>query len=72
MNQYDVIKATLTIRMMWRVVIQTVSFDRTTLTIELILMFKTNTSYFTGSSQLNKDFFFIFVTPSEMYIHMAA
>lgn len=38
------------------------------------LMLKTNTSYFTGSSQLNKIFFFIliFVTPSEIYIHMAA
>lgn len=36
------------------------------------LMLKTNTSYFTGSSQLNKRFFFIFVTPSEIYIHMAA
>lgn len=39
-------------------------------------MFKTSTSYFTGSSQLNKDrffvVFFIFVTPSEIYIHMAA
>lgn len=37
------------------------------------LMLKTNTSYFTGSSQLNnRFFFFIFVTPSEIYIHMAA
>jgi len=37
------------------------------------LMLKTNTSYFTGSSQLNKRFFFfVFVTPSEIYIHMAA
>lgn len=39
-------------------------------------MFKTSTIYFTGSSQLNKDFFFlfflIFVTPSEIYIHMSA
>lgn len=32
------------------------------------LMLKTNTSYFTGSSQLNKRF----LTPSEIYIHMAA
>lgn len=39
------------------------------------LMLKTNTSYFTGSSQLNKSFFlnfFNFITPSEIYIHMAA
>lgn len=41
-------------------------------------MFKTSTSYFTGSSQLNKDRFvffllvFLLVTPSEIYIHMAA
>lgn len=36
-------------------------------------MLKTNTSYFTGSSQLNnRFFFFVFVSPSEIYIHMAA